>query len=62
MGNFEQLTQDHTLAEVLAGRDIVNDEKARHRFSHVVTNAIGGRKPGVRAKFTNTTCRRGTWC
>jgi PPM family protein phosphatase len=49
---LEQLTQDHTLAEVLAGRDIIpHDEKARHRFSHVVTNAIGGHKPGVRTEI-----------
>jgi protein phosphatase len=40
------------LAEVLAGKNLFPDaEKVRHRFSHVVTNAIGGRKPGVRAEI-----------
>ena len=51
-GKLEQLTRDHTLAEVLAGSELFpNSETVRHRYSHVVTNAIGGRKPGVRAEI-----------
>lgn len=46
------LTHDHTLAEVLASRDpLGSTEKSRRRYSHVITNAIGGRSPGVRAEI-----------
>lgn len=47
-----QLTQDHTLAEVLAGQDqLPSNERTRRRFSHVITNAVGGRTPGVRPEI-----------
>jgi PPM family protein phosphatase len=46
--NLERLTRDHTLAAVLAdSKSMPSDEASRKRFSHVITNAVGGRSPGV---------------
>lgn len=47
---LERLTRDHTLAAVLSeNKSMAYDEASRRRLSHVITNAIGGRTPGVHA-------------
>jgi serine/threonine protein phosphatase PrpC len=46
-----RLTHDHTLAEILSSNGPAPPTEAdRRRLSHVITNAIGGRTPGVRAE------------
>jgi len=46
-----RLTHDHTLAEIISGNGTDPPTEAdRRRFSHIITNAIGGRTPGVRAE------------
>lgn len=55
-----QLTHDHTLAEALAARSVpMSDEKARRRFSHVITNALGGREQGVRPEIQKRALKPG---
>lgn len=47
-GKLQQLTQDHTMPAEMARRGIIPAEKvAKHRWRHVVTNILGGPKPGV---------------
>jgi PPM family protein phosphatase len=46
--SLERLTRDHTLAAVLAeSKSMTADEASRQRMSHIITNAVGGRSPGV---------------
>jgi protein phosphatase len=50
-GRLQQLTHDHTLAGELADRGVITPEQARrHKFRHVVTNALGGVKAGVQVE------------
>jgi serine/threonine protein phosphatase PrpC len=45
---LQPLTRDHTLAEELVRRGALRpEEAARHQYRHVVTNAVGGREPGI---------------
>lgn len=51
-GKLQQLTQDHTMPAELARRGIISAEKvAGHRWRHVVTNILGGPKPGVQVEL-----------
>ncbi len=46
-----QLTKDHTLTEELVRTGALEPKDAPHNpFRNVVTNAVGGREPGVRAE------------
>jgi protein phosphatase len=48
-GELEQLTRDHTLVEELVREGAVAPEKMRrHALRHMITNAVGGHRPGVR--------------
>jgi PPM family protein phosphatase len=59
-GNLVQLTHDHTLAEDLRHKDGgAWAAKLHHRFSHVITNAIGGHSRGVRAEIHRVTIAAG---
>jgi serine/threonine protein phosphatase PrpC len=50
-GRFEQLTRDHTVAAELAEQGVITaDQVPRHPMRNMVTNAVGGHKPGVRAE------------
>jgi PPM family protein phosphatase len=47
-GHLYQLTADHTLAEEMVRKGALSHEDAaRSRWSHVVTNAVGGNTPEV---------------
>jgi serine/threonine protein phosphatase PrpC len=51
-GTLEQLTHDHTVAAELAEQGMIDvDQVRRHPLRHMVTNAVGGHKPGVRAEI-----------
>jgi serine/threonine protein phosphatase PrpC len=51
-----QLTNDHTLAQHMIGRDSVPlVHPDRRLLLHVITNAIGGRTPGVRVEVHKAT-------
>jgi serine/threonine protein phosphatase PrpC len=57
---LEQLTHDHTLAAVLAERkSMTSDEASRKHLSHIITNAVGGRSPGVHAEIHKRELRPG---
>jgi PPM family protein phosphatase len=57
---LEQLTRDHTLATVLAdAKSMATDEASRRRLSHIITNAVGGRSPGVHAEIRKMGLRSG---
>jgi protein phosphatase len=57
---LEQLTRDHTLATVLAdAKSMATDEASRRRMSHIITNAVGGRSPGVHAEIKKRGLRSG---
>jgi len=50
-GTLYQLTEDHTLvAEMVRGGVIPAERAASHRLRHIITNVVGGPKPGVRAE------------
>jgi protein phosphatase len=47
-GRLQRLTTDHTVAAALARSGVIRSEDiARHRFRHLVTNALGGGRVGV---------------
>jgi PPM family protein phosphatase len=47
-GPLEQLTRDHTLVQQLVSRGMIDaEEAAQHSMRNVVTNAVGGERPGV---------------
>ena len=51
-GRVEQLTQDHTVAQVLVNAGQLRPEEAKlNPFGHVLTNALGGRNRGVRGEI-----------
>lgn len=51
-GKLQRLTHDHTLVAELAERGLISaDKAARHPLRHVVTNILGGDKPGVRVEL-----------
>lgn len=50
-GKLQQLTQDHTMPAEMARRGMISADKvAGHRWRHVVTNILGGPKPGVQVE------------
>jgi protein phosphatase len=49
-GKLQQLTEDHTMQAELARRGL---SVAANRWRHVVTNILGGPKPGVRVELHN---------
>ena len=52
-GELHQLTQDHTwVAELIKLGGLSPAEASRHPYRHVVTNVLGGDKPGVRVEMT----------
>jgi len=51
-GSLQRLTQDHTLtAELVRAGAVSPQDAGRHPFRHVVTNILGGDKPGVKAEL-----------
>jgi serine/threonine protein phosphatase PrpC len=49
---LQQITHDHTLAAALAeGGSRPSVDAMRKNLSHIITNAVGGRTPGVRAEI-----------
>ena len=47
-GEFNQLTQDHTVVADMVRQGTLSAEGAsRHPSRHVITNVLGGREPGV---------------
>jgi protein phosphatase len=50
-GGLHQMTRDHTLVRDLVERGVIaEDVAAEHEFRHVVTNAVGGERAGVRVE------------
>jgi serine/threonine protein phosphatase PrpC len=50
-GHLEQLTRDHTVAQLLVDGGLIRPEEARsHRGRHVITNVLGGPERGVRGE------------
>jgi PPM family protein phosphatase len=51
-GSLQRLTQDHTLtAELVREGSVSPQDAAKSPFRHVVTNILGGDKPGVKAEL-----------
>ncbi|MDZ4779500.1 MAG: protein phosphatase 2C domain-containing protein [Planctomycetia bacterium] len=47
-GVLSQVTRDHTLRELLAGRgELPPDEATQARMSHILTNVVGGPSAGI---------------
>ena len=47
-GELRHLTRDHTIAAELARNGLISPQCVRtHRYRHVVTNILGGDRPGV---------------
>lgn len=47
-GELRQLTQDHTVVgELIRQGQLTPDAATRHRLRHMITNVVGGGKPGV---------------
>jgi len=50
-GSLHQLTRDHTVvAELVRAGAIQPDQVAAHPLRHVITNVVGGPKPGVKVE------------
>ena len=59
-GELEQLSTDHTLVQALVEGGAISPEDAkRHPRRHVVTNVIGGPRPGVDAEIHKLVVRDG---
>jgi protein phosphatase len=55
-GQLEQLTRDHTLVQAMVDAGLMTPGQARQdKRRHVVTNALGGPGPGVRAELHRLT-------
>jgi PPM family protein phosphatase len=51
-GELEQLTNDHTVVQVLVDAGVISPEDAKHhKRRHVVTNVVGGPGEGVSAEI-----------
>ena len=51
-GGLQQLTNDHTLAQILVDHGSLSaDDAKHHKGRNVVTNVVGGPKPGVEAEI-----------
>lgn len=50
-GHLYRLTKDHTLVEEMVRHQVLTPEQAsRHYLRHVVTNTVGGHKPGLQVE------------
>src|SRR5262249_16205461 len=50
-GRLARLTQDHTLVQQMVAQGILTPEgAAQHDLRHVITNVVGGTKPGVQTE------------
>lgn len=59
-GELDQLTNDHTLVQALVDDGAISSEQARrHARRHVVTNVIGGPRPGVFVEIHKLVARDG---
>jgi serine/threonine protein phosphatase PrpC len=59
-GELDQLTNDHTLVQALVDDGVISSEQARrHARRHVVTNVIGGPRPGVFVEIHKLVARDG---
>jgi serine/threonine protein phosphatase PrpC len=59
-GELFQLTNDHTKERALAQQgDVPLSPAMRRRFSHVITNLVGGHEPGVEAEVHKTSLQHG---
>lgn len=57
---LEQVTHDHTFAQQLADRGVLQKEAARQsQWSHVMWNIIGGKTPELRPELYSAELRRG---
>jgi serine/threonine protein phosphatase PrpC len=51
-GRLQQLTQDHTMTAEMVRKGILSPQsQAKHPWRHVVTNIIGGTRPGVQVEL-----------
>lgn len=51
-GNLQRLTQDHTMTAEMARLGMIPEATVtRHPWRNVVTNILGGKKPGVQAEL-----------
>jgi protein phosphatase len=59
-GQFKQLTEDHTLVAELVSHGTISSEEARESpYRHMVTNVLGGDKPGVRVDVLRVALQTG---
>ena len=61
-GELTQMTHDHTLVQDMVRRGLVPTNQIDplgRRLGHIVTNAIGGHTPGVRAEVHKATLKPG---
>jgi len=59
-GVLYQLTQDHTLVAEMVRNGVLPPERvARHQWRHIITNVVGGPKPGVRAEVHKSSLEPG---
>lgn len=50
-GHLYRLTKDHTLVEEMVRHQVLTPEQATHHYlRHVVTNTVGGNKPGLQVE------------
>jgi protein phosphatase len=50
-GSLQCLTRDHTMAqELISAGELTADQAAHSPFRHVITNVIGGHKPGMQVE------------
>ncbi len=51
-GQMYRMTHDHTMVDEMVQRGLLSPEEAAgHRLRHIITNALGGRDPGVRVEL-----------
>ena len=59
-GHLYRLTKDHTLVEEMVRHQVLTPEQAsRHYLRHVVTNTVGGNKPGLQVEAHRVTLAAG---
>ncbi len=59
-GHLDRMTTDHTLVQMLIDTGALTDEAARaHPRRHVVTNVLGGPRPGVHAEIHKVSLQDG---
>ena len=59
-GVLHQLTQDHTLVAEMVRNGVLPPERmAKHQWRHIITNVVGGPKPGIRAEVHKSSLEPG---